>query len=133
MKIKSFLAVAAFSLIAAPALAEGMGTGTTIGSGVPTGNSVPGATSNAPATGTNGSAVPEVPGRALPAPSSSGVTASLQQKLSKQGYKNVEPYTAGQEAVTGQTKFHATDSEGQNVILTVDTESGTVVNQQPEM
>jgi hypothetical protein len=135
MKLKLILTAGLATMIALPAVAESMGGGASIGNGISGGSPTvpPGTSTNGPATGTNGNAVPEVPGRTLPAPSSTGAAMSIQQKLSAQGYKDVQPASNGDDAVSGQTRFRATDPQGRKVILTVDTSSGTVVNQQPEM
>jgi len=120
------------------AMAESTGTiqGTVSGGG--------NAPVQAPQTGPNGTAIPEVPanGTTTGARGADETTGSvnsgkqggasaidLQQKLSARGYSDIQPQGSGGASTNGETRFKARNAAGKDVIVTMNANTGAIVGE----
>jgi hypothetical protein len=149
-KIKQILlAGAASTLLSMPVVAAEMGTDSMTGTSGVTGTTktMPTGTSNAPATGPNSTAIPEVPAGGTASGTMNGETTGstmgtstkdggasttdLQQKLTTKGYTSIMPAESAGAATSGETRFNATNSAGQKVQVTVNANTGAIVSEKP--
>lgn len=141
------LAGAATAILSMPAMAAEMGSDSMTGTSGVTGTTktMPmGASSNAPATGPNSTAIPEVPATGTTTGSSvdegtTGTTGKdggssstdLQHQLTTKGYTSITPTGSGGAATSGETRFNATNAAGQKVLVTVNANTGEIVREIP--
>ena len=143
------LASAATVVLSMPVMAAEMGTGSMTGTSGVTGTTKAtpaGASSNSPATGPNSTTIPEVP--ATGATTTTGATigegttgtpgkdggassTDLQHQLTTKGYTSITPTGSAGAATSGETRFNATNSAGQKVLLTVNANTGEIVKEIP--
>lgn len=138
-KIKQILlAGAASALLSMPVVAAEMGTDSMTGTSGVTGTTktMPSGTSNAPATGPNSTAIPEVPAGGTMNSETTGSTmgtstTDLQQQLTTKGYTSIMPAESAGAATGGETRFNATNPAGQKVQVTMNANTGAIVSEKP--
>jgi hypothetical protein len=145
MKMKQILLVGAATMaLSMPAMAAEMGDMTGTSSVTGGTKTMPTATTNAPQTGPNSTAIPEVPsaGTANSAATDDGTTGTinkdggasatdLQHQLTTKGYSMITPTGNAGATTSGETRFNATNSDGKKVQLTVNANTGEMVKETP--
>ena len=141
MKKRIVLAGIAGAALFVPALAMAAGATGAVQGGV-SGTGI--APVQAPGTGPNGTAIPDIPagGTTSGINSSQDTTGSidtskqggaavtdLQQKLSAKGYTDIQPQNASGMNTSGKTRFTARNAAGKKVIVTVNANTGAVIGE----
>ncbi|MCE9649259.1 MAG: hypothetical protein K8R18_06500 [Parvibaculum sp.] len=147
MKMKQILLVGAATVaLSMPAMAAEMSDMTGTSSVTGTTKTMPSTTTNAPQTGPNSTAIPEVPSTGAGAANSEamddgttgtinkdgGASATdLQHQLTTKGYSMITPADSAGATTSGETRFNATNSDGKKVQLTVNANTGEIVKEMP--
>lgn len=138
------LASAATVVLSMPVMAAEMGSDSMTGTSGVTGTMKAAPTgTNAPATGPNSTAIPEVPASGAnasgTAEGTTGTTGKdggaastdLQHQLTTKGYSAITPHESAGATTSGETRFNATNAQGKKVVVTVNANTGAIVKETP--